>query len=84
MAKVTNPITKSPLRYPGGKSRAVDRILTQLPNTIAEFREPFLGGGSVFLAVRSKFDLLITQYWINDLNYDLFAFGSALEIRAIY
>ncbi|MBE9010788.1 DNA adenine methylase [Pseudanabaenaceae cyanobacterium LEGE 13415] len=74
MAKIAHPIVKSPLRYPGGKSRAVDRILAQMPSTIAEFREPFLGGGSVFLAVKSRFDLLIRHYWINDLNHDLYCF----------
>jgi site-specific DNA-adenine methylase len=34
---------KSPLRYPGGKSRAVDLISTLLP-AFDEFREPFLDG----------------------------------------
>lgn len=29
---------KSPLRYPGGKSRAIDLILAQIPPDIAEFR----------------------------------------------
>jgi DNA adenine methylase len=36
---------KSPLRYPGGKSRAVDLILKIIPD-LKEYREPFLGGGS--------------------------------------
>ena len=40
---------KTPLRYPGGKSRACTKIGQFLPNmyTYREFREPFLGGGSV-------------------------------------
>jgi len=33
----------SPLRYPGGKSRAVTRIAKQLPAHFAEYREPFVG-----------------------------------------
>jgi DNA adenine methylase len=65
---------KSPLRYPGGKSKALDLILPQVPTDISEFREAFVGGGSVFLAVRFKFGLLTPQYWINDLNYDLYCF----------
>jgi DNA adenine methylase len=44
-----NPIV-SPLRYPGGKSRAVKTIIPLMPKNYAEFREPFVGGGSVFLA----------------------------------
>jgi len=45
---------KSPLRYPGGKSRALKHILPIIPK-FDEFREPFLGGGSVFLALKQKY-----------------------------
>ncbi|MDZ4765337.1 MAG: DNA adenine methylase [Chloroflexota bacterium] len=64
---------KSPLRYPGGKSRAVERIMVQIPATIREYREPFIGGGSVYFGVRSLFGQSI-QYAINDLNPDLIHF----------
>ena len=64
---------RSPLRYPGGKSRAIKQILPLLPASMQEFREPFVGGGSVYLAVRSIFGRNIS-YWINDLNYDLYCF----------
>ncbi|BCU98767.1 MAG: hypothetical protein CM15mV23_1480 [Eurybiavirus sp.] len=40
---------KTPLRYPGGKSRAVSKLFQFLPEHITEFREPFLGGGSLLL-----------------------------------
>jgi len=36
---------KSPLRYPGGKSRAVQRLLALVPDVFDEYREPFVGGG---------------------------------------
>jgi len=62
---------KSPLRYPGGKSRAIKQILPLVPVDIEEYREPFVGGGSVFLAVRSLFGSRIHRYWINDLNQDV-------------
>ncbi len=65
---------KSPLRYPGGKSRAVVQILPLIPATVREFREPFIGGGSVFLAVKSLFGRQIERYWMNDLNRDLYCF----------
>ena len=67
-------LAKSPLRYPGGKSRALKQITPLIPPKISEFREPFVGGGSVFFAVRSIFQSLIKSYWINDLNYDLYCF----------
>ena len=67
-------LAKSPLRYPGGKSRALKQILPLVPMNISEFREPFVGGGSVFFAIRSLFQNHIKSYWINDLNYDLYCF----------
>ncbi len=45
---------KSPLRYPGGKSCAVEIIAGLLPD-FDEFREPFLGGGSIFLYAKQRF-----------------------------
>jgi site-specific DNA-adenine methylase len=42
---------KSPLRYPGGKSRAI-KFITQLIPEFKEYREPFVGGGSVFVYLK--------------------------------
>ena len=64
---------KSPLRYPGGKSRAIKYIAPLIPE-FKEFREPFIGGGSVFFYVKQKFPQ--KKYWINDLYYKLFQFWS--------
>ncbi len=68
---------KSPLRYPGGKSRAIAQILLLLPECIAEFREPFVGGGSVFLAAKQQLPASPRLFWINDLNRDLICFWQA-------
>lgn len=68
---------KSPLRYPGGKSRAVSQIEKHLPASFTEFREPFVGGGSVFLFIRQKYPNV--QLWINDLNYDLYCFWKSAQ-----
>lgn len=65
---------KSPLRYPGGKQKALNQIIPHLPENINEYREPFIGGGSVFLAVKQLFNHQIKHYWINDLNFDLYCF----------
>lgn len=73
---MTMPQVKSPLRYPGGKSKAIDKILPHIPLNICEYREPFVGGGSVCLAVKQLFGNRIEQYWINDLNFDLYCFWS--------
>ena len=62
---------KSPLRYPGGKSRAVDKIAKLIPD-FDEFREPFLGGGSVFVYVKQRYP--DKKFWINDLYAELYKF----------
>lgn len=62
---------KSPLRYPGGKSRAVERIVSLIPD-FAEFREPFVGGGSVFLYLKQIYPH--RHFWINDLYFELYQF----------
>ena len=63
---------KSPLRYPGGKSKAIEKILKYLPKNFSEYREPFVGGGSLFIYLKQKFPHL--DIWINDLNQELFLF----------
>lgn len=63
---------KSPLRYPGGKQRAIAQIANYLPQSFHEFREPFIGGGSVFLYICQTYPDI--KYWINDLNEELYHF----------
>ncbi len=62
---------KSPLRYPGGKSRAVNLISKLLPE-FDEFREPFVGGGSVFIYAKQRYPN--KRFWINDLYFELYKF----------
>jgi len=62
---------KSPLRYPGGKSRAIGTISQILPS-FDEFREPFVGGGSVFVYLKQLFPK--KKFWVNDLYFELFKF----------
>jgi len=63
--------TKSPLRYPGGKTRALKTIIPLVPE-FDEYREPFVGGGSVFFSIKQTCP--DKTYWINDLNNDLYCF----------
>lgn len=73
---------KSPLRYPGGKSRAVDLISKLLPE-FDEFREPFVGGGSVFIYAKQRYPN--KKFWINDLYFELYKFWevSQKDIHAL-
>jgi DNA adenine methylase len=45
---------KTPLRYPGGKSRAVKHILPYIPEGVERVCSPFFGGGSVELALANR------------------------------
>lgn len=67
---------KSPLRYPGGKSRAVERIAALVP-PFDEYREPFLGGGSVFIHLKQLFPN--RQFWVNDLYPELAKFWQQIQ-----
>lgn len=69
---------KSPLRYPGGKSRAVQQMKFLLPNEFEEYREPFVGGGSFFIYLKQKRPEL--KIWINDLNPELYYFWKYVQI----
>jgi len=62
---------KTPLRYPGGKSKALKQIAPLMP-AFEELREPFVGGGSVFIYAKQKFP--DKKFWINDLYPELFSF----------
>ena len=58
---------KTPLRYPGGKSRAISKMEQYFPDLrdYKELREPFVGGGSVALYLCQKYPHL--NIWVNDL-----------------
>ncbi|NDG32322.1 DNA adenine methylase, partial [bacterium] len=71
---------KTCLRYPGGKSRAVTKMDPYFPDlrNYKEFREPFLGGGSVAIYITKKYpDLTI---WANDLYEPLVNFWQQLQM----
>ena len=70
---------KTPLRYPGGKSRACTKMDPYFPDLreYVEFREPFLGGGSVALHVTKKYPHL--KITVNDLYEPLINFWVQLQ-----
>ena len=70
---------KTPLRYPGGKSRACTKMDVYIPDLrdYKEYREPFLGGGSVAIYITKKFPHL--EVWVNDLYEPLYNFWRVLQ-----
>jgi len=70
---------KTPLRYPGGKSRALANLFRFLPDLsqVTEYREPFLGGGSVAIEIGKRYPNL--DIWVNDLYEPLYNFWRELQ-----
>jgi DNA adenine methylase len=75
---------KTPLRYPGGKSRAVPKLFKYFPDmsNIKEYREPFLGGGSVAIAITKQYPDI--DIWVNDLYEPLYNFWVELRDNGDY
>lgn len=66
---------KSPLRYPGGKFYALKHIMPYIACVDHdEYREPFLGGGSVFFAKKRALINIL-----NDLEQELVNFYNTIQ-----
>ena len=70
---------KSPLRYPGGKSRAIKFLYQYFPNDFKVYKEPFFGGGSVGIYIAQI--MKNTKIYANDLNYELYCFWHSLKMH---
>jgi DNA adenine methylase len=62
-------IAKKPfLKWAGGKTRLLPRILPHVPQSFENYHEPFLGGGAMFFAVQER---IRGRAYLTDLNEDL-------------
>ena len=68
---------KTPLRYPGGKSRAMKFLSDHFPDHILGYQEPFLGGGSVAIWVTQQYPQ--ADIHVNDAYYPLYTFWQQLQ-----
>ena len=82
---------KTPLRYPGGKSKATTKMAPYFPpkDRVKHYREPFIGGGSVALWMCQNYNL--ESVWVNDLYWPLYNFwiylrdhGDSLSVALNY
>jgi len=70
-APAINYSFRSPLRYPGGKKRAVKFVVQLFPKDLRELVSPFFGGGSIELAMAARgvqvygFDIFspLVEFW---------------------
>lgn len=70
------PPIKPFVRWVGGKSRLLPRILPHVPHRIKNYYEPFLGGGAVFLACVAR---VSGRSHLADLNEHLVAAWIAMR-----
>lgn len=59
------------LKWAGGKTQLLDRILPRLPNRIRTYYEPFVGGGAVFFALAREGR--VREAVLGDMNHELIA-----------
>ncbi len=64
------------VRWAGGKSRLLPRILPHIPESVKNYYEPFLGGGAVFLACVNR---VAGRARLADLNEHLIAAWTAMR-----
>jgi DNA adenine methylase len=62
------------LRWAGGKFWMIDRINDLIPKSFNNYREPFVGGGSVFLNIKRE-----KKSFISDCNPELIAFYKQVQ-----
>ena len=53
------------VKWAGGKEQELKYIIPNLPYTFENYYEPFVGGGSVYTAIKAK------KYFINDKSHEL-------------
>lgn len=76
MNAVTTSVQKPFIRWVGGKTRLLPRILPHVPERMDNYFEPFLGGGAVFIACRPR---IAGKPHLADLNHHLIAAWTALR-----
>ncbi|RFA06670.1 hypothetical protein B7R21_19075 [Subtercola boreus] len=67
--RVATPRAVKPfIRWAGGKTRLLPKILPYIPESFSNYHEPFLGGGAMFFAVQ---DRIAGRAHLTDLNEHL-------------
>lgn len=61
------------IKWPGGKEKELQQIVDNCPVDFENFYEPFVGGGSVFMAIQAN------SYYINDFSTELIHLYRAIQ-----
>lgn len=80
-------ITKPCIKWVGGKTQILDKLLPMFPREINNYHEPFLGGGSVLLALLShvKAGSIVVKghVYASDLNKPLVHLYKNIQLRHV-
>lgn len=75
-------LVKPFLKWVGGKTQIIHDVLTLFPKRIHNYHEPFLGGGSVLLALLSDESVVVTgRIYASDINPHLIAIYKNIQQR---
>lgn len=73
------PVTESPLRYPGGKTKIYDKVKKIIEDVLSKenriYIEPYAGGAGLALKLLYKKD--VERLVLNDLDYHIYCFWKA-------
>ncbi len=70
MSKELEMLTTPFLRWAGGKSRLLNKIVKYVPDNFENYHEPFLGGGAVFFYLKS-YNKIKNRAFLSDYNSEL-------------
>jgi DNA adenine methylase len=75
-------LVKPFLKWVGGKTQIIHDVLSLFPKRIHNYHEPFLGGGSVLLALLSDESVVVTgRIYASDINPHLIAIYKNIQHR---
>jgi len=71
------------LKWVGGKTQILTELINHIPKEINNYHEPFIGGGSVLLAIltlQKKGELVINNIYAYDLNKELITMYKTIQL----
>lgn len=77
-------MSKPFLKWVGGKTQIIEDVINLFPRTIRNYHEPFIGGGSVLIALLNNSDITITgEIFAYDNNPDLINVYQQLKVNPL-
>ena len=76
------------LKWLGGKTQIIDKIISKFPKKINNYYEPFIGGGSILINLLQQKDIIIKGniyvYDLNSLKHALNKIQEGYKVNMLY